>query len=84
MSTIEAYLKCCRELSRFCSQNGWIDNDSLHFSVIWESDDEVLVDVKFDELLMEGAGCLAGRVSCFGQLRLYLDPDGKVVRAEIL
>jgi hypothetical protein len=42
------------------------------------------VDVKFDELLMEGAECLAGRVSCFGQLRLYLDPDGKVVRAEIL
>ena len=84
MSTIESYLKSCCELSRFCSQNGWIDNESLHYAVTWIKDDEILVDIEFDELLMEGRGSLAGRASCFGQMRLRLDKYGQVVRCEIL
>jgi len=84
MSTIEAYLKSCCELSRFCSRNGWIDNESLHYAVTWENDDKVLVDVEFNELLMEGGGSLAGKVPCFGQMRLFLDMYGQVVRCEIL
>lgn len=84
MSTIETYLKSCHELSRFCSQNGWIDNESLRYIVIWETVNEVCIDIVFDELLMEGAGNLAGKVSCRGQMRLLLDPTGKIARAEIL
>jgi len=84
MSPIETYLKSCCELSRFCSSKGWIDNKSLHYAICWENDEEVLVDITFDELLMEGAGSLAGRISCSGQMRLYLDSYGQVIRAEIL
>ncbi|MFV1973976.1 MAG: hypothetical protein ACC648_09680 [Thiohalobacterales bacterium] len=84
MSTIETYLKSCSELSRFCSQNGWIDNGSLHYAVTWLTDNEILVDVEFDELMTEGGGNLAGRVSCSGQMRMFLDKYGQVVRCEVL
>jgi len=84
MSTIETYLKSCRELSRFCSQNGWIDSESLHYALTWVNDNEILVDIGFDELLMEGSENLVGRVSCFGQMRLFLDKYGQVVSSEIL
>jgi hypothetical protein len=84
MSAIECYLKSCCELARFCSLNGWIDNASLHYSVDWESDYEVRVDIEFDELLMEGTGRQTERVSCFGQMRLYLNRNGQVIHSEIL
>jgi len=84
MSAIEAYLKSCRELVRFCSQSGWIDNDSLHYAIVWQNEDEVLVEIEFDELLMQGTGGSADRVSCFGQMRLLLDRFGRVVQADIL
>jgi len=84
MDAVERYLRTCRELSRFCSQNGWIDNDTLQFEILRQEKLFVLVNVQFDELLMEGAGCLTGRVSCYGQIRLYLDEAGHVWRSEIV
>jgi hypothetical protein len=84
MPSIENYLKSCSELSRFCSRNGWIDNDSLRFTVIVESDHELYVDIEFDELLMEGSGSRPSRVYCFGQLHLVLDRSGRIIRAEAL
>jgi hypothetical protein len=84
MSTVEKYLKNCRELTRFCSRNGWIDHDSLRYTIIVESNEELVVDVEFDELLMEGSGSQHARISCFGQIHLYLDRLGRVVRAEAL
>lgn len=84
MSTVEKYLISCRELTRFCSRNGWIDHSSLRFTVIVESSEELIVDVEFDELLMEGSGSQYARISCFGQVHLYLDPFGRVIRAEAL
>jgi hypothetical protein len=84
MSTVERYLKNCRELTRFCSRNGWIDNNSLRFTIIVESNEELIVDVEFDELLMEDASCQHSRISCFGQVHLYLDRLGRVIRAEAL
>ena len=82
MSTVEKYLKNCRELTRFCSRNGWIDSHSLRFTIIVESNEELIVDVEFDELLMESPGCQSERIPCFGQVHLYLDRLGRVVRAE--
>ena len=84
MSTIESYLKSCRELTCFCSGNGWIDNDSLHFRIVMETENEIFVDVEFEEMLMEGSGCRGGKVSCHGQMHLFLDPFGRVIRAEVL
>jgi hypothetical protein len=56
----------------------------MHYAVAWQGDNEVLVDIEFDELLMEGTGYLAERVPCFGQMRLFLDRQGRVIRCEIL
>lgn len=84
MSAIESYLRSCGELSRFCSCNGWIDHESLHFTVIWENDHEALVDIEFDEVLGEDTDNRAGKIACFGQMRMYLDGYGRVIRAEII
>ncbi len=84
MSAIESYLKSCCDLARFCSRSGWIDNASLHYAVAWEGDNEARVDIQFDELLMEGSGRQPVRVTCFGQMRLFLDRYGRVIRSEIL
>ena len=82
MSSIEKYLKNCRELTCFCSRNGWIDHTSLRFTVIVETSKELVVDVEFDELLMEYPGCEGDRIPCFGQVHLFLDRLGRVIRAE--
>jgi len=84
MSTVEKYLKNCRELTRFCSRDGWIDSHSLRFTIIVESNEELVVDVEFDELLMGRSDRQCDRISCFGQVHLYLDQLGRVVRAEAI
>ena len=84
MSEIERYLKSCRELSRLCSQDGWIDNRSLRYTVMLETAGEVFIEVEFDELLRDGSGRLGGRITCCGQLHLYLDDYGHVVRVDVL
>lgn len=84
MSNIERYLKNCRELTRFCSRNGWVENTSLRYTVIAESSEELLIDVEFDELLLESSGGEGDRIRCFGQLHLFLDRLGRVIRAEAL
>lgn len=84
MSKIEHYLKSCRELSRFCSRNGCIDNDSLRYTVIMETSNELVIDIEFEELLMEGSSSPAGTMRCAGQLHLFLDQLGRVIRAEVL
>jgi hypothetical protein len=84
MENIERYLMSCRELTAFCSQNGWIDNKSLYYEIIEQNDQHVIALVQFEEILMEGSGSLAGRVPCQGRLRLTLDRYGEVCSAELL
>lgn len=84
MSNIERYLKNCHELTRFCSRNGWLDITSLRYTVIAESSEELVIDVEFDELLLVSSGGEGDRIPCFGQLHLFLDRLGRVIRAEAL
>lgn len=70
-------------LAELCTQNGWPDPDSLKVSVIENQPDEALCSVSFDEVVMEGSGCEAGRVACWGKIRLKLTPEGTVAAAEI-
>lgn len=79
---VAAFLARCRELSVFCSQNGWIDDQSIDFEVQRRNGDEALVAVKFTEVIMKGAGCEARRMPCFARLRLRFDERGGVVAAE--
>ncbi len=39
------------------------------------------INVHFIEIVMEGAGCVAARVECYGQLDLELDAKGRVIDA---
>jgi len=80
---IHDYLRTCRELSALCSQNGWIDNDTLEVQIMDQRPDQVIAAVQFEEVIMEGAGCVAGRVPCFGQVRMRLDGAGNVVGMDI-
>ena len=84
MQDIERYLMSCRELTAFCSQNGWIDNKSLTYEIIEQNDHHVIAFVQFEEILMEGSGFSAGRIPCQGRLRLTLDRYGQVSNAELL
>ncbi len=84
MQYIERYLMSCRELTAFCSQNGWIDPDSLYYEIIEQSDQHVIALVQFEEVLTQGAGAAAARVACQGHLRLTLDRYGQVSHAELL
>jgi hypothetical protein len=84
MSIIEHYLKSCRELTRCCSQNGWIDTESLRYSILIETGNELVVKVEFDELLMDGTGSCSRRLPCSGQVHLLLDRVGRIIRAEVL
>ncbi len=51
---MDEYLKHCRELTVFCRQNGWIDNNSLRSEILTENLHETLLAVHFDEVVMEG------------------------------
>lgn len=82
---VQEYLRECRELTRLCTQNGWIDNDTLKVEILQAQGrgGEVIAAVQFEEIIMEGAGCIAGRVPCYGQLRMRLDEDGNVIHMAI-
>ncbi|HEW98336.1 MAG: hypothetical protein DRR16_14175 [Candidatus Parabeggiatoa sp. nov. 3] len=81
---IEHYLQTCRELSQLTTQNGWIDNDTLKITILSTEENSVVVEVRFDELIMEGSGCLADRIKCYGQVRLQLDENDHIINMEIL
>lgn len=81
---VAAYLRRCRELVALCRENGWIDDDTVDWEVKARGPGSVDVAVSFDEVTVKGAGCEARRLPCFGYLRLWLDEEGGVVRAEPL
>jgi hypothetical protein len=68
-------------LSRFCTQNGWVDGDTLRYEVRQRGPGRMRINVHFIEIVMEGAGCVAARVECYGQLDLELDAKGRVIDA---
>ncbi len=84
LQNIERYLMSCRELTAFCSQNGWIDNNSLQYEILEQNDHHIIAFVQFEEILMEGSGRIAGRIPCQGRLCLTLDHYGQVCQAELL
>ena len=83
-SAIQKALECSVELAKLTSQNGWIDSHSLVFEIIDNSQNVCIVNVLFDEILMEGAGCVAGRHACYGQLRMIFSAEGMCEKIEII
>lgn len=81
---INEYLKSSRELAQLCSQNGWIDNETLRYELTEQDNDHAVVNVHFDEVVMEGSGCVAARVPCYGKMRLSLGDKGQVENSEFI
>lgn len=79
-----AYLQQSPVLTAFCRQNGWIDNASLQYEIKQRDTKQLRVAVQFDEVIMEGAGCVAGTLPCFGELQIWLGADNEVVAAHPL
>jgi hypothetical protein len=44
----------------------------------------VLLAVTFEEVIMEGAGCIAGRVPCYGRVRVRLDARGRIESIQVV
>jgi len=81
---IMAYLQNCRELSAFCSQNGWIINESICYEILQREGNSVLIYTTFLESIMEGSGCQCDQKSCYGRLQLKLGDAGKVIASAIV
>ena len=77
-------LQNCKELSAFCSQNGWIINESIHYEIIERRPDSLLIYVTFLESIMEGSGCQCDQKPCYGRLRLILNDQGEIVGVELV
>jgi hypothetical protein len=77
-------LKEAPELASLCTQNGWIDNDTLTYQIIEQEADRWLLAVQFEEIIMEGAGCIAGRIPCYGRVRITQHRDETFQRLEIV
>lgn len=79
---IQDWLRTNTLINRFCTQNGWIEDDSVRYELSAEHDGWRRINVYFTEIVMEGSGCVADRIDCFGQVDLRLDEQGRVVEAQ--
>lgn len=79
--TIDDWLHGNLLITRFCTQNGWIDDDTLRYEVSRPGDEWTRISVYFTEVVMEGSGCVADRIECFGQVDLRLDGSERVLEA---
>ncbi|EAR21052.1 hypothetical protein [Nitrococcus mobilis] len=82
LDKIEAYLRRCRELSAFCYENGWIDNDTLRWEVVKRTTAGLEVSATFDEITTQGGGCVARHIERFGRLHLQLNSAGEVIAGQ--
>lgn len=81
---IRAVLNEARELTRLCTQNGWIDPDTLSYELIEEGPGGTVVAVQFEEIIMEGSGCVADRRGCYGRVRIREEGGAGVPVLEVL
>ncbi|MBL1433681.1 MAG: hypothetical protein COB94_009630 [Gammaproteobacteria bacterium] len=65
---INGLLTSCRELTALCSQNGWIDSETLNYDLLEQSEGMIKLKVWFEEIAMEGSGCVAARIACYGHV----------------
>jgi hypothetical protein len=55
----------------------------MRIEVLEETAAQIVCAVTFDEVIMEGSGCEAGRAACWGRFRLPLDQHGEITGAEL-
>jgi hypothetical protein len=69
-------LRRAPQLAGLCTQNGWIDNDTLVYEVLADQPGRLLLAVQFEEIVMEGAGCVADRKACYGRVEVIVTAAG--------
>lgn len=84
MDTVTDWLNHTNLVSSFCTQNGWVDSDSLSYEIQHRDDRRMRINIRFTEIVMEGSGCVADRVECFGQIEIEVDAGGAIVAARVL
>ncbi len=84
MSTLLDYLQTVPTLTKLCTQNGWIDNDTLRYEILEQDENQLLLSIEFEEIIVEGSGCVADQKSCYGRVRVYKDDEGTYQSIEIL
>lgn len=72
----------CKELNAFCTQNGWIIDDSIQYEILERKPESLLIYVTFLESIMEGSGCQCDQKSCYGRLLLKLNSVGEIIGVE--
>lgn len=78
-AAIRRYLLDSPQLGAYCRQNGWIDNDSLRYEIEWRTAAEAIVRIRFEEVIMEGSGCIANRLEHFLKLQFRFAADSDAV-----
>lgn len=81
---LREYLASCRELAQLTTQNGWIDDSTLVVKVLEPTPRGFTAEVRFEEIVMEGSGCVADRKPCFGIVQVRLNADGDVQGIDLL
>ena len=81
---VSDYFSRSAEITRLCTQNGWPDPASMHITLLEQTDTQVVCAVTFDEVVMEGSGCEAARVACWGRFRLQLNQYDEIIAAELV
>ena len=84
MSALLDYLQTVPTLTKLCTQNGWIDNDTLRYEILEQDENQFLLSIEFEEVIVEGSGCVADHKSCYGRARVYKNDDGTYQAIEIL
>ena len=82
---IDRYLQSSDDLSAFCTQNGFVDPQTLHFDVLSHHEGWVIVAVEFMEVVEADSREHLSNRPCFGRLELRLDTQTeRVVEAYVL
>ena len=81
---IRSFLQTSNQLQAFCSQNGWIINESIDYEILRHDRNRVMIYTTFLESIMEGSGCQCDQKSCYGLMQLILGEKGNVISSTIL
>jgi len=80
---IAGYLQRCRELVELQGGQDCLQVDSITFDILEEKAREVIIAVRFIEVVADGPELGLGQVDRYGRLRLELNEFGEISSASV-
>lgn len=80
---IASYLQGCRELAGLAERNGCWLADSIAFDILQAETRNVVIAVRFIEVMQDMPGVSMERVDRYGRLTLELDEFGEILSAYV-